>query len=719
MMAEIIVAAVVTSAVFLGSFGKIARLSRRGQELVALFVFAVAIVSLTSIYYYCYVQSETEILGYFSAFLRSLFGAIAAVVNVSNDYAAIAPVLNSSSVLTLIYWFAIMLAVSAFVLAIGAIFGRRLIDSLRWRMSFRATRYLIVGCNEDSLALGVNIANHDHRLITTEKTDAKRVVRYLACPDDTLDLETMLARTQDFGAMVAEYSPLTFARDLRILGRQGIGRNGPRRNHLIIALPFYSDALEALGQIADGAADGSLDRHRLAIHAISDSTTVAKTVADLARVLDIQCLSQDELLIRSYLDAYPPYRFFDLLEAEYEKDFNVVIYGFRSFGQRFLDYLIQNGQFLGSRMKALLIDPDIETLAARYRHHRPALDLCVDLSTENADLGSMRLLDVLGQKLDDLDLILIDTADAGVGASRGRELVEDVVELVSRVSGDSGDPGDSDASVGFTTAAGSADCAHSLASPVGKPLLVAKDESGLTVFDGGRQRVFAYRSEVFSEENLINSALDNRARLVNYVYNCAPDPGPDCAPDVSSDTAVSDVSLGTAVPAHLAYPDTATIDRQWEKIHDVFTQDSNRATAAFLPALAALANKPPTYADLENPISADPDLLPKLAENEHLRWMAFHVVKGWQPLSLDGMEKECARRAQAAGEDKAAIKGFQKTARRQHACLVPFAEIDIVTRRYNQLLKHYGSTAPTRDFVREDTKIIRYLEWINSRTGYC
>jgi hypothetical protein len=133
-----------------------------------------------------------------------------------------------------------------------------------------------------------------------------------------------------------------------------------------------------------------------------------------------------------------------------------------------------------------------------------------------------------------------------------------------------------------------------------------------------------------------------------------------------------------------------------------------------LPALAALAGKPPTYADLENPVSASPDLLLRLAENEHLRWMAFHVVQGWQPLSLEDMEKECARVAKAADGSRAAIRGFQKTAQRQHACLTPFAEIDAVSQRYNELLKQHSSTAPKRDFAHEDTKIIRYLEWINS-----
>jgi hypothetical protein len=724
MIAQIVIAALVVSAVFLGGFGRIARLPRRGQEMVALCIFAVAVVSLTSIYYYCYVQSATGILGYFSAFLRSLFGAIAAVVNVSSDYAAIAPVLNSNPVLTLVYWLAIMLAVSAFILAIAAIFGRKLIDSLRWRISFKATRYLIIGCDEETLALGMNIASRDRRL-ATGKTDRRRIVRYLACSGDALDLETVLARTQDFGGIVAEFSPLTLARDMQILGklrklgvpgalgvpkvpgvpgvpeRAGGSQNGSKRNHLIVALPSPFDTMQALEQIEDCAATGTLSRHRLAIHVVSDSATVAKAVANLARSLDIQCLSRDELLIRSYLDAYPPYRLLDVSRSKPTGDFTVAICGFGNFGQRFLDHLIQNGQFLGSRMKALLIDPEIAARVARYRHRRPALDLCLELLTEDAELCSMRLLDFLGRRLDELDLIFIDTTDGGAGGDVGvstsssRELAEDIADLI------------------FT---------RSPAISANRPLLVVKDEDGLTVLKGDQRRIFAYRSEVFSEANLINSALDDRARLVNYVYCCAPDGGPnapaDCAPDGGPDAPADcapDGGPDAPAPARLPYPGATAIDRQWEEVRDAFTQNSNRATAAFLPALAALANKSPTYADLKQPISADQELLEQLAENEHLRWLAFHVVNGWQPLSLKDMELECVRLA-AAADNRAAIKGFQKTAKRQHACMVPFGEIDAVSQRYNQLLQQYGSTAPKRDFAYEDAKIIRYLEWINSHT---
>jgi hypothetical protein len=74
---------------------------------------------------------------------------------------------------------------------------------------------------------------------------------------------------------------------------------------------------------------------------------------------------------------------------------------------------------------------------------------------------------------------------------------------------------------------------------------------------------------------------------------------------------------------------------EWKNL-DWFSQESNRASADFIPAMLHLARITdiPQFTLTENA-----DLAETLAHTENLRWNAFHAAMGWHGISTEEMQK--------------------------------------------------------------------------------
>jgi hypothetical protein len=156
-----------------------------------------------------------------------------------------------------------------------------------------------------------------------------------------------------------------------------------------------------------------------------------------------------------------------------------------------------------------------------------------------------------------------------------------------------------------------------------------------------------------------------------------------------------------AIAVNHVYSGSGDAQAQWSEA-DAFSQDSSRASADFIPAMLDLAGLTPEQALGRDTLTDDPVLAETLSRTEHLRWNAFHVAMGYTPMPLTEMEKRAETLA-AAGQSP---QGCRKdAARKQHACLVPWDELDAVSDAYNRACGLEGSNA--RDFKQSDRDIVR------------
>ena len=114
---------------------------------------------------------------------------------------------------------------------------------------------------------------------------------------------------------------------------------------------------------------------------------------------------------------------------------------------------------------------------------------------------------------------------------------------------------------------------------------------------------------------------------------------------------------------------------------DWFSRMSSRASADFMPAMAIISGQDPavqwslTDTQLEN-----------LAVTEHLRWMAFHYTMGYEKMPdsvYEEREQQYIREKTLHGTGK--IRVGKDTTARQHACLVPWDELDALSQRENAI----------------------------------
>ncbi|MBQ6850488.1 MAG: hypothetical protein IJN77_05565 [Oscillospiraceae bacterium] len=121
-----------------------------------------------------------------------------------------------------------------------------------------------------------------------------------------------------------------------------------------------------------------------------------------------------------------------------------------------------------------------------------------------------------------------------------------------------------------------------------------------------------------------------------------------------------------------------TRQQNWAEC-DWFSRMSSRASADFMPSMAIIAGQNPaqqwslTDIQLEN-----------LGITEHLRWMAFHFVMGYEKMPDDVYNE---RQRQYISEKSlygtGRIRVGKDTVARQHACLIPWEELDALSQKEN------------------------------------
>ena len=111
---------------------------------------------------------------------------------------------------------------------------------------------------------------------------------------------------------------------------------------------------------------------------------------------------------------------------------------------------------------------------------------------------------------------------------------------------------------------------------------------------------------------------------------------------------------------------------------DYFSRMSSRASADFVPAMLKAAG---TAEDLALQHWAPScELLENLGRTEHLRWCAFHYAMGYSPMPA---EQWNARAEEYRNGAK--IRISKDTVRKQHACLIPWEDLDALSAAENKV----------------------------------
>jgi hypothetical protein len=729
----------------------ITRLRRRSLVSLTIGFFVCGVIALTMLYSYSYMSAMDAVSGpeYFGTVMRAFYYAGKSFLG-EDDFSGISDALGENGWLAGLFFVLSIAAIAAAALAIIAVAGRELTNKLRMRVVNYRERYIILGASKKAVILGESIAKRGDR--ESSKTDRGRLIVFMT-DNATKELTDSV---EDFDGIVVEYSPDALNRHIRLAARKYFLRgpkvrgikgallslcyapqallsrlksNPPAKCHLVIASDSEAETMMLLDSAAEtisrstyeispaGTAAGTAALRApawITLHVITDSLMIEKKIdrlsGDHSLPFNLNSANEAEILIRNLLLRYPPYKILSghfadpdpggKITGRCDKVFTVVIVGFGRTGETALRHLAMNGQFLGVNgetvgMRAALVDKDMDILKDSFVRRYPEFEKCCRLEYVKAEVRSAGFYEV------------IEKLEAEHGSGKSDDTAIDLIMICLN-----------DDRLELMAMGEIADYYRRDINQSGmRPLLIANLTEGVAVLrkgaDGDEDPMdfIPHNESLYSESTVIRSAIDAQAMAINYRYE--------------DDNNKKD-GHGNALP-----PETL-----WNRLNK-FKQDSNRAAADFIPAMIALAGvelpgKDPERNAVLKEIAGQDNILdcrkdlsePErkelqgiLADTEHRRWSAFHYASGYSRMSLDEMRNyayELNAKARSEGKKAEDIAGAVKGCREnkdagKHALLAPTAELDALSKYYNELVEELGKDLgikSNRDFREDDEKIV-------------
>jgi hypothetical protein len=336
----------------------------------------------------------------------------------------------------------------------------------------------------------------------------------------------------------------------------------------------------------------------------------------------------------------------------------LILGGLGHSGQEILRHLIMNGQYPDTRLSLAVVDKNLAGALGMFRARYPLLDEVCTLDCYEYDVGSEDFYNLLTQLLE-------KQSPAYIVIELGDERFNLHTAFVLR-----------DWYLGRHQA---------------PPRIYVSVESGQHNLIGSVEGIFPYGAaeDLMTEQVVANGELDFRARLVNYYYTHGSEQG------------------FVAASVHTR-AGREQMEQEWQAL-DFWKKESSRASADYYLTMQALQQM---AAEQE-----DPELL--LAQAEHQRWNAFHIMNGYQAMSLAEMQKrfdECCAElgvTPTAEPDADLLNQAGSQARldmehRRHVCLVDWEALEAVSAAYNTLTADAGFKH--RDFQTTDRDVARMLE---------
>jgi hypothetical protein len=464
-------------------------------------------------------------------------------------------------------------------------FGRKLVDGFRLRFWPDDEVYFIKGSDKKALLLGENIATRDN---PRGRPAARRVVVFLTGEDE--DEKKLGEKVARFGGVVYKLDRkhnFSYRLKKARLGKKTWPVFGKERKCNIVLMPRNAFLLDDVRHIVKYAKDAKAGSDSLNIFAFTASEWDREKIEELTsekvggnRVYPytIHIVNETDLLVRRMIEKRPPVKCeaFKFSGGETNHNFTVMIIGFGTVGQTALLRLMMNGQFVGSRMRAIVVDRNMDKLREYFLRRHPGLELCCDVEFEKVDVHSDEFFAIL-DKNRGVDYAVVALCSDNMNRQTALDM---------RLHYNRGDRND------FPLVAVSEKWSN-LYEEANKD----ENEHNDKIFTFGRLE------DIYKEAVIISESTDIMAKAVNDVYNKK-------NPDWKEDWA----------------------ERSW------FEQESNRAAADFIPAmleLAGLGGKD----NIKRLAAEGSPLATTLAQTEHLRWNAFHIAMGWRPIPIEEMQK--------------------------------------------------------------------------------
>ncbi|MDR0312124.1 MAG: NAD-binding protein [Treponema sp.] len=368
-----------------------------------------------------YLSSGEGFANLLLATLRGIFST-ARVIFVNDDHNFMVDVqgaqwLTENVWMQILFWLCHVSALVLIQAALISLFGQKLLDNFRLRFGLHSDLYIIIGNDKRALVLGENIATHDN---SRKSPDKKRLVVFLLEKGD--DEKNTYEKVSHFGAIV---KVLDRKADLPYyLKKTGIGKRILRRNKYKIVLMSDNNASisEDAHIIAEFAKEKDVNPECLDIFALTSSEwerekieaiTLEKEGNQHKYKYTFHIISETDLLVRQMIEKHPPFECPSLNFSETgvaARNFNIMILGFGTVGQTAFLRLIMNGQFVGSRMHAIVIDRGIEHISEHFLHCYPALNLCCDIDFRDFDVRDANFFKLLNE-MRDTDYIVVALND--------------------------------------------------------------------------------------------------------------------------------------------------------------------------------------------------------------------------------------------------------------------------------------------------------------------
>ena len=443
--------------------------------------------------------------GYLSAgagFAEALFAALRGIFStarmfvVSEDYWILMNEqgtgwLTENAWMRSLLWASHLSALMLIQTALISLFGRRLIDQFRLRFGLHREVYIIKGGDKNALILGENIATRDD---PTRRPDANRLVLFLL--DEADDSKKIHEQTAHFSGVVQVLDRnhhLLYHLEKAQFGK----RSGRRKKYHLILLSACVSASEDAQRVAAFGEKKGVPSDKLSIFLFAPSEWEREKIEEIKNdkqqkyPYTFHILCETDLLVRQMIAKHPPFECPGLAFSNgvAARGFTVMIAGFGEVGQAAFLRLVMNGQFFGGRMRAIIVDKNMDHLKDDFLRRYPSLALSCETDFHACDVQNAAFLELL-EKNDPIDYIVV----ALDSDKRGKRVTQDIKQHYRRKEG------------------------------AVLPFIAVSEEMGPLHEVKPNERVFTFgcREEIYRDSVIIQGKADRMAQAVHEVYGNTP-----------------------------------------------------------------------------------------------------------------------------------------------------------------------------------------------------
>ena len=327
-----------------------------------------------------------------------------------------------------LFWIFRMSSFFAVSTTLLVLFGRNLTEKLRMIYGRHKEIYIIKGNNQNALLLGNNIATHDDKL---KQVDKNRFILFWLEEDD--DEKMMDEKSERFGGIARtldkENEVRICLKDIGLISPNNLFGKLLRKilfvkekKYKVIFMPNDISVSDDVHRLVEIVRNNNKEPVNLEIFVITSSSWERDKLETISQMKNangerkypytFHLVNEVDLITRQMIEKLPPYMCHGLiLGGKATRDFTVMIIGFGEMGQAALLRLVMNGQFVGSNMRAIIIDEQIEVLKDKFLSRYPMLNkLCCSMEFHEYNVPGNNFLEFINDnsKIDYLVIALND-----------------------------------------------------------------------------------------------------------------------------------------------------------------------------------------------------------------------------------------------------------------------------------------------------------------------